>query len=265
MSDVYYSKTNDREGFTRLILEKFRKEFQGKKVLVKPNIVSFEDYPTTTHPDVLRAVIDTLQTADCEIAVADGPAADAGDTGKTIKEHHLREVCNKFGLELINLHEHPFEKRKARNIGLRVSTFPDNYDYIISLPVLKTHPNTQLTGALKNQFGLFANRTRMLIHARIKNIHKSIAELNLLIKPDLFIVDAVETLIGANEVRHGGRKAELGYMLGGKDPVALDSYGLELLKHVAPQLEGKKPDDVRHIKYAAEYGVGSMKYRAVVV
>lgn len=265
MSKVYYSETSDREGFTRLILERFKKEFQGKKVLIKPNIVSFEDYPTTTHPDVLRVVIDVLQTANCEIAVGDGPAFGGNDPKKVIKEHCLREICNKFGLELINLHEHSFEKKKAKKIGLRVSTLPDDFEYIISLPVLKGHQRTRLTGALKNQFGLFSRRTRILVHIRLKNIHQSIAEVNMLVKPDLFIMDAVKTLKGANEVRHGGEKTKLGYMLAGKDPVSLDSYGLRLLQKVIPELKNTKPTDIDQIKYAEKYGVGNTKYKLVKI
>jgi uncharacterized protein (DUF362 family) len=75
-------------------------------------------------------------------------------------------------------------------------------------------------------------------------------------KPHLFIVDAVKTLISAQEVRHGGKEKELGYMLAGTDPLALDFCGFELLQKVEPELEGKSPEDISHLKYSLDYEVG---------
>ncbi|MHC1587136.1 MAG: DUF362 domain-containing protein, partial [Candidatus Syntropharchaeia archaeon] len=73
-------------------------------------------------------------------------------------------------------------------------------------------------------FGFLSKKERILFHTKIgkrraKDIHRGIAELNTIVLPDLFIVDAVYTLTGANEIRHGGKKRKLGYMLAGKDPV----------------------------------------------
>ena len=66
-----------------------------------------------------------------------------------------------------------------------------------------------------------------------------------------------ETLTHTNEVRHGGRKASLGYMLAGTDPLSLDAAGLEILQTVEPKLAGKTPDDIPHLRYAIELGVGT--------
>ncbi|MFX0094157.1 MAG: DUF362 domain-containing protein, partial [Candidatus Hodarchaeota archaeon] len=80
------------------------------------------------------------------------------------------------------------------------------------------------------------------------------------VKPDLFIIDAIETYSITNEKRHGGIKTELGYMLAGKDPVALDCFGLELLQSIDTNLANKNPNDILHIKHAFEFGVGQIKF-----
>jgi len=54
-----------------------------------------------------------------------------------------------------------------------------------------------------------------------------------------FIVDAIETIIITNEIRYGGKKKYLGYMLAGKDPVSLDIEGLKLLQKIDPNLKDK--------------------------
>ena len=63
---VIVKETDDRIIFTRTVMKKHRKEWKGKKVFVKPNIVSFERYPTTTHPDVLREVLSNLVGSGCD-------------------------------------------------------------------------------------------------------------------------------------------------------------------------------------------------------
>ncbi len=68
------------------------------------------------------------------------------------------------------------------------------------------------------------------MHLGFKDIDRGIAEINAVAKPDLFIVDAVQTLIDAQELRHGGKLKDLGYMLGGTDPVSLDSFGFRLFR-----------------------------------
>ena len=61
MSTVYYSETCNREHFVGQILEVFAAPLQkAEKVFVKPNIVSYEPYPTTTHPEVLEVVLKRL-------------------------------------------------------------------------------------------------------------------------------------------------------------------------------------------------------------
>ena len=108
-----------------------------------------------------------------------------------------------------------------------------------------------MTGALKNQLGFLSLSEKSRLHSG-NDVHRIIAELNRVTKPNLFIVDAVQTMITTNEVRHGGRPVELGYMLAGADPLSLDAVGLELLSKVEPKLKGKRVDDILHLKHAIE-------------
>jgi len=262
MSIVYWSRTNNRKGFARKVLSIFDSQVKwAKTFLVKPNLVSSEPYPTTTHPEMLDAVLESLSGRD--VVVADGPALDAGSSRKIVERSALKEVCGSHGVPFINLYE-TRAKRLTSARGYRFGTFtlPLEKDIVISLPVLKVHNHCRMTGALKNQFGYLSRRDRILMHLRMKDIHKAIAELAVVAKPHLFIVDAVQTLIGAQEIRHGGRVRDLGYMLAGTDPVSLDCFGLQLLQEVEPSLQGKSPEDIPYLRYSLEYGVGSREFRA---
>lgn len=260
---IYLAETEDRISFVNRVLEKVQDDLaqpQPRKVLVKPNIVSHEPYPTTTHPQVLATVLDFLLSCRCQIIVADGPAVDAGNSERIIADHPLREICSERGIDLQNLHKHGFKKVRTKSMSLEISNLAFDCDYIISLPVLKPHNICYITGALKNQFGFLRNRERIMMHTRLKSLSKGIAEVNSVVRPNLFIVDAIDTYRHTNEKRHGGTEVRLGYMLAGRDPVALDCLGLELLKAVEPSLNNTHPENVDYIMHAFRIGLGEVEY-----
>jgi len=269
-ADVLFRETADRAGFVRAVIDRHVDRVRGKRVLVKPNIVSFEGYPTTTHPATLDAVIAQLKALDCQIVVGDGPAIDA-HPARVMREHVLCEVCRRHGIQAVNFYATPTERRQASHGSYRLPRLIKQCDFFISLPVLKVHSLEKLvlTGALKNQFGLLSKTARLKFHtayfASSAPIHRCIAEVNSLARPDLFIVDAVDVLVGANELRHGGSTAHLGYLCGGTDPVALDAFGLSLLQRLDDaRVAGKHPLEIGYLRLAAwEYGLGNPAYRAV--
>jgi uncharacterized protein (DUF362 family) len=260
MARVYFSETKDRRGFAIKMLDVFKGSLEkARKVFVKPNIVSYEAYPTTTHPEVLDAVLSGL--VDNDVVVGDGPAVDAGRSGKILEKTPLREICDSHGVSLVNLYSEKMRNlESSRGYKFRMSVLPLECDLVISLPVLKVHNMLGVSGALKNQFGYLSRRDRILMHARIKSIDKGIAEVNAAVPKSLFIVDAVETMVKAQECRHGGCAAPLGAMLGGADPVSLDCFGLQLLEKAEPMFEERRLKCMRYIDYASEYGVGSKDF-----
>ncbi|MGB9370974.1 MAG: DUF362 domain-containing protein, partial [Halobacteriota archaeon] len=241
----------------------------ASSIFIKPNLVSKEPYPTTTDPRLLETVLEHL--SDHPLMVGDGPAFDAPlnaffyrKTRGVTTHHPLKRVCDEHGVDFVNLNKGPFAKRRSdRGFTVSLSTVPGSFDLKISLPVLKTHFICTLTGAVKNQFGLVRPTERVRLHASGVNLHKSIAEAAVLEQFDIFIVDAVETLVNAQELRHGGRKADLGYVLAGTDPVAIDCAGLELLRTVDRGLAGKTIDNIPHLALAENYGLGERRHECV--
>ena len=264
MGTVYLRQGEDREAFVRMVFQEFdiQGKAEGKTILVKPNMVSREPYPTTTHPATLEACLQLLQGSSRKIIVADGPAWDAGDSEEVIATHPLKRSCDKFGIALTDLLSNGAKKVRTRSFELEVSLMAFECDIIISLPVLKSHSICGLTGALKNQLGFLSVAEKRRLHLG-GDVHRVIAELNEVVKPSLHIVDGVQTLIDTNEIRHGGKPKPLGYMLAGDDPLSLDALGLELLAKVEPRLGRKCLNDILHLKYAAELAVGDQEYKAV--
>ena len=264
MGTVYLRQGEDREAFVRTVFQQFdiQGKAKGKTILVKPNIVSREHYPTTTHPATLEACLQLLQGSAKEIIVADGPAWDAGDSKEVIEMHPLKRSCDKFGISMMDLLGKGAKKARTRSFELEVSLMAFECDIIISLPVLKSHSICSLTGALKNQLGFLSVAEKRRLHLG-GDVHRVIAELNEVVKPSLYIVDGVQTLIDTNEVRHGGKPEALGYMLAGTDPLSLDALGLELLAKVEPRLRRKRLEDIPHLRHAAELSVADPGYHMV--
>ncbi len=260
-SEILYTHAPDRPSFVKKVLTQFMGQIKGK-ILIKVNNVSHEPYPTTTHPELLKAVLEHLEGH--EIIVGDAAAVDL----RTYKilDSNLSAVCKDFGIAFVDFYDGAMQTLETpQGFKLTFSTYPLECDSVISLPVLKQHPECSLTGALKNIFGYFPKRERIYMHMGKKNIHRAIAELNTVVKPDLTIMDAVQTLLKANEVRHGGKKRELGYLLASKDPVALDVYGFSLLKELTPKWKPSSPQKVKHLKNAIDLGIGTTDYQLVPI
>lgn len=226
MKKVLAEKTKKRALFVKKSFQYFnlsKKINQKKRILIKPNIVSSEPYPTTTHPEVLTACLEWLTGKDKEILVADGPAFNAGPSKKVIENHPLNQVCRRFGLELIDLNQGPFTKIKTPSFTFEIASLALAVDFIISLPVFKAHSVCRFTGALKNQYGLLSPKNKARLHFTFwKDINQAIIELNQAVKVNFWIVDLIESLAGAQEIRHGGKKISPGFILAGTDPFLLD-------------------------------------------
>lgn len=264
----YVARTEHREKFVQELLVQLDIAKMARKVqriLIKPNIVSHELYPTTTHPDVLSSCLKFFIPWHKEIVVADGPAVDAGNSKAILNHHPLKEVCDRFDIPLIDLTSEEMTTIVTESgMKLEVAKIFSDYDFIVSLPVLKSHSICFFTGALKNQFGFFSSRERVKLHFG-KDIFRAIAEINSVIKPSLFIMDAVETLINSNEVRHGGIPTKLGYMLGGTDPLSLDVFGFQLLSQVDPRLKGKHYQEIPYLVHAANLGIGDLQTQPISI
>ncbi|MHA1309292.1 MAG: DUF362 domain-containing protein [Candidatus Helarchaeota archaeon] len=260
MSKVYYSKSEDRIKFVDLIIKEFKKELKGR-IFIKPNIVSYEKYPTTTNLKLFEALIKALNSY--ELAVGDASAVDC--VGFSVNKSEIKKICDKYSIPMFNLYNNMKIIESRSGFKLKVAQEPLNYDTIISLPILKVHGHCQMTGALKNAFGYLSKGERIKCHTKIKDINRTIAELNTIFKPTLTIMDGIETLLKTNEIRHGGKQYHLGILCASSDPVALDIYGLSILKNVEKKLRNKSPKDIKYIKLAIDLNVGNEDFELIEI
>jgi Pyruvate/2-oxoacid:ferredoxin oxidoreductase delta subunit len=97
-------------------------------------------------------------------------------------------------------------------------------DGIISLPKLKTHALTRLTGAVKNQFGCIPGLRKGEFHARMQRIDQFAAmlvDLTRMLSPRLYVMDGIVAMEGNGP--GNGTPRPLNVLLFSTDPVALDA------------------------------------------
>ena len=117
-------------------------------------------------------------------------------------------------------------------------------DFLINLPVLKSHCQTTMTCALKNCKGCLPDREKRRFHT--EGLMKPIAALAAALCPNLTIVDSI---CGDLNFEEGGTPVHTNRMYLGTDPVQIDAYGCRLM--------GISLEEVPYIGLAEDWGGGS--------
>ncbi len=125
--------------------------------------------------------------------------------------------------------------------NLRISRKMADADSIVSLPKLKCHCVTRMTGAVKLNIGICSDDERSIRHDFMLN--EKIVDLLAPGYPDFIVMDAVDVGVG-NEAFPSRRK--LGLLIMGTNPIAVDIVGARLL--------GLAPEQVPYLKVAFERG-----------
>ena len=205
----------------------------GSKILLKPNLLTATapEAAVTTHPNIVRAVIRILKEQGItDITFGDSPAG----------KHSWEKLWAKTGMKKVAEEENvvlmPFENFKTICIEgipelehVPVLKELDNFDAVISLPKLKTHLLTKVTGAVKNSYGLIIGRAKSNFHGSFPSPRKMsdfIGRLYGNLRPDFVIMDAVECMEGDGP--NYGKVKHVGAVIAGKDAVAVDSCACEV-------------------------------------
>jgi uncharacterized protein (DUF362 family) len=128
-------------------------------------------------------------------------------------------------------------------------------DTLINIPIGKHHDGAMITACLKNIMGLATRSTNSFFHTQSddqglssnEHLAQCIADLNLIRKPDLCIIDASLFILNNGPFGPGELKQE-DKIIAGTDPVAMDAYFARLF--------GLGEGDVLSTIYAAKHGIG---------
>ena len=229
---------------------------KDERVLVKPNLLrgSRPERGITTHPAVFGAVLKLLRDAGCgSISYGDSPAALSEKIDRyTITG--LNGEADKYGAEpgdFTTVVHASFPQGKVCR-EFPVCRAAEDADAIISVCKMKTHALEIITGAVKNQYGFIAGNNKAVFHAKYPTsgiFAEMLADLNLYLKPRLYVMDGIIALEG-NGPGEGGDPTPMKLMLVSSDPVAMDTLFARLVY--------LDPKNVPTNVYGAKAGLGTM-------
>ena len=209
----------------------------GQRVLLKPNLLTGKppEAAVTTHPALVKAVIELLHQAGAEVLVGDSPGL--GSFERVAEKTGIRHAVEAAGGQLM-----PFgETRRVWTTGtfrqLELATTYLDADVVINLPKLKTHEMMTLTCGVKNLYGTVVGAAKAGLHLTAGHSKELFAGLLLeiaLARPvALTIVDAIVAMEGDGP--NSGTPRQLGLLIAGDNMVAVDTVAGRLAG-IPPQL-----------------------------
>ncbi|HTY13807.1 MAG TPA: DUF362 domain-containing protein [Candidatus Omnitrophota bacterium] len=198
----------------------------GQKVLLKVNMLGANppEKGVTTHPSILKAVIELVKQAGGIPVVGDSPGY--GNPQKAFEVCGFKAVCDRAGAATDAFKEQA--KLKLAEGGMlgsfTVARAALEADVIINLPKLKTHTLTGVTAATKNMFGCIPGLLKSEWHVKLSDrdsFSKMLLELRTALKPALSIVDAVMAMEGPGGPAAGPLR-NIGLIAASTDTQALD-------------------------------------------
>jgi len=168
------------------------------------------------------------------------------DVEKAFAASGMADVCRRTGVEWVNTsRSEALGVQEPGNKVLKAVQIPRilRETVLVTVPVMKTHAKTGISGALKNQWGCLDE----LRHEYHLVLDDAIADINSIVRPALSVMDATVALEG-NGPKSGSPRV-VDRILCSTDPVALDT--------VQAITMGIDPNSVRHLRTCAERGIGT--------
>ncbi|NJD02485.1 MAG: DUF362 domain-containing protein [Ruminiclostridium sp.] len=224
----------------------------GEKILLKPNLLVGEppEKCVTTHPAVFKAVAEVFKNVGAVLSYGDSPGFLG--TERAAKISGIKDAAEETGISMADFHnrEEVFFKDGIQNKKFQIAKGVLESDGLISLPKLKTHGLTRMTGCVKNQFGCIPGPLKGEFHVKLPDVNKftgMLVDLNNFIKPRLFVMDGIIAMEGNGP--RGGTPKKLNVLLFSSDPVALDATVCRIIN--------LNPEFVPTIKFGKEGGLGT--------
>jgi uncharacterized protein (DUF362 family)/NAD-dependent dihydropyrimidine dehydrogenase PreA subunit len=233
----------------------------GEKIVMKPNVLigAGPDKCITTHPAVFKAVGKILQDAGIEVKYGDSPGF-LGKCEPAMQKAGLKQAAYDLNIKLADFEEGRSISHKAALMTGRfvIANGVLDSDGLVSLPKLKTHGLTRMTGAIKNQFGCIPGLLKAQYHVKMADPYHfatMLVDLNTLIRPRLYVMDGIMAMEGNGP--NGGTPRRVNVLLISGDPVAMDS--------VACKIINLDPEIVPTSKPGEQSGLGTYHYDRIEV
>jgi len=234
---------------------------EGRTVLVKPNILGAmaPERHVNTHPSLVRATVAALRRRRAgRILVGDNSGMRA--YGSNEQAARVAGILEAAGGHYVNLGASPVAVKVKSDFAAELAFSREviEADVLVSLPKMKTHVATLITGGIKNAYGHLVGGEKSRLHREAvgpENFARAVVDVYQVRPPDLAILDAVVAMEGQGP--SGGRPREVGRLLASRSAVALDA--------VMAAMMGLAPRAVPMLRIAEARGLGPADLGAIEI
>jgi uncharacterized protein (DUF362 family)/NAD-dependent dihydropyrimidine dehydrogenase PreA subunit len=226
----------------------------GERIVLKPNFLvgATPDKVVNTHPAVFSAAARHLQAVGAKLSYGDSPGF--GSALAAARKVGIAQVAETLGVSYADFAE---GRQVSFAEGLLIKQFTIasavlDADGLVTLPKLKTHALTRMTGAVKNQFGCIPGMLKSEFHVRMPDAERfaqMLVDLNRLLRPRLAIMDGVIGMEGNGP--RGGDPRRIGAIIVSDDLVAVDATACRIM-NLDPAL-------VRTVTNGTAWGLGDAR------
>ncbi len=215
-------------------------------VAIKPNLCSPLPYYSgaTTDLRLLEEVIKTFKEHAKELVVIESNGF-SESAEEAAEKSGVMEVCNYFEVPFVNLSSDIQIPVKGDLKALQNTKFPRTFlkaDFLVNLPVMKTHILTIVSLGMKNMFGIVSGK-KSTHHSRLSD---AICDVTKVRKPDLTVMDGIIGMEGTGPISGSPKKMNL--IMASEDVLALDVTACRVMRI--------NPAHVDHLQKAAYYDLG---------
>jgi uncharacterized protein (DUF362 family) len=242
------------EGFGEKLaagLRLFPIHVQGKKVVLKPNLVDYiPGNAVNTHPLLVLAAAEAFRSLGAKnVSVADGPGHQR-DTQLVLSQSGYQDLLRNHAIPFVDLNRDELLRTRLRAsyMGMKSLWLPRTVldaDFLVSMPKIKTHHWAGVTLSMKNMLGVVPGARygwpKNILHW--KGIQESILDMSATVPVNFVIADGVVAMEGNGPLN--GVARPLGRVVLSDDPVAADA--------TCARLMGFEPERIAHIREGARF------------
>lgn len=237
---------------------------RGDEVLLKPNFNTADPPPASSDPEFVKAVIELLFEHGAGKVVVGESSMFSLHTRNVLKETGMISKAEEAGAELVFFDEGKWVKVSTGGKYLKTVSLPEialNAAKLVYVCSMKAHKFAKFTLSLKLAVGFMKPSERMLLHMR--HLEEKIADLNLVVHPNLIIMDGRKCFINGGPAC--GELREPNVILASGDRVAIDVEALKIIQGYEGSSLNEDPWSYTQIRRAVELGLGVKNEQEYVV
>lgn len=228
----------------------------GDEILLKPNFNTADPPPASSDPEFIKVVVGLLYKHGASKVVIGESSMMSLSTRSVMEQTGMLAKAKEVSAEIVCFDEGDWVRTDTGGKYLKRVSLPKGAlgsKRLIHVCCMKTHKWAKFTVSLKLSVGFMKPSERIMLHTR--HLEEKVADLNLVVHPDLIIVDGRSCFISGGPAC--GELRSPNVVLTSGDRVAVDAEAVKIISSYEGSSLDADPWAYTQIRRAAELGFGA--------